>query len=213
MISKYKSQIINIDKNIEKGVSLAKELFLSGGIFIYPTDTIYGFGANPFNEDAKMKIGKVKGRSEWKRYIFLIHSVDLLQNYVEIDSEKHIDFLMSIWPNPISVVLKLNHQTSEILKSETGAFRVPNNRFCLKLLSELKMPLISTSVNRTGNPPILEPSVIIEEFGNEVDAIFYSETKSYFEASTVIDLSKGNLELIREGKFKLDYLKRKLESV
>lgn len=78
---------------------------------------------------------------------------------------------------------------------------------------ELKMPLISTSVNRTGNPPITEPSLIIEEFGNEVDAIFYSETKSYFEASTVIDLSKENMELIREGKFKLDYLQRKLESV
>ncbi len=208
-----KSKLINIDKNLNKAVNLAKEIFLSGGIFIYPTDTIYGFGANPFNEDALLKIGKVKGRNEWRRYIFLIQNVELLQHYVDLKSESHIDFLLSIWPNPISVVLNLNTKTREILKAETGAFRVPNNRFCLKLLTELKMPLISTSVNRTGNPPITEPSLIIEEFGNEVDAIFYSETKSYFEASTVIDLSKENLELIREGKFKLDYLKRKLESV
>lgn len=208
-----KSKIINIDKNLNKAVNLAKEIFLSGGIFIYPTDTIYGFGANPFNEDALLKIGKVKGRNEWRRYIFLIPNVELLQNYVDLKSENHIDFLLSIWPNPISVVLNLNTKTHEILKAETGAFRVPNNRFCLKLLTELKMPLISTSVNRTGNPPITEPSLIIEEFGNEVDAIFYSETKSYFEASTVIDLSKENMELIREGKFKLDYLQRKLESV
>lgn len=205
------TQVINIDRNIEEAVNFARELFLSGGIFIYPTDTIYGFGANPFNEEAKKKIGLVKGRDEWKRYIFLIESVQLLQNYVDLKSEKHIDFLLSIWPNPISVVLSLNQQYREILNSDTGAFRMPNNRFCLKLLADLKMPLISTSVNRSGNPPLTEPSLIIEEFGNEVDAIFYSETRSYFEASTVIDLSKGSLELIREGKFKLDDLKRKLE--
>ncbi|MBS4036007.1 MAG: threonylcarbamoyl-AMP synthase [Ignavibacterium sp.] len=213
MIHKSKPNIINIDKDFKKAVSYAKELFLSGGIFIYPTDTIYGFGANPFNEDAKMKIAKVKGRDEWKRYIFLIQNVQLLQQYVELNSEKHIDFLISIWPNPISVVLKLNSKTSEILQSETGAFRVPNNRFCLKLLSEIQMPLISTSVNRSGNPPLLEQSLIIEEFGNEVDAIFYSDTKSYFEASTIIDLSRDKLELIREGKFKMDVLQNKLESV
>jgi L-threonylcarbamoyladenylate synthase len=212
MIGK-KSRIVNIDHNLDEAVDSAKKLFLSGGIFIYPTDTIYGFGANPFNEDAKKKIGLVKGRDEWKRYIFLIESVEILQKYAELNSENYFDFLLALWPNPISVILKLNAVTREILKSDTGAFRVPNNRFCLKLLSELKMPLISTSVNRTGNPPITEPSLIIEEFGNEVDTIFYSEKKSYFESSTIIDLSKGKLELIREGKFKLEDIKRKLESV
>lgn len=212
MIGK-KSRIVNIDDNLDEAVDSAKKLFLGGGIFIYPTDTIYGFGANPFNEDAKKKIGLVKGRDEWKRYIFLIESVEILQKYVEISSENYFDLLLSLWPNPISVILKLNAGTREVLKSDTGAFRVPNNRFCLKLLSELKMPLISTSVNRTGNPPITEPSLIIEEFGNEVDTIFYSEKKSYFESSTIIDLSKGKLELIREGKFKLEDIKRKLESV
>lgn len=204
--------IINIDDNIDEAVATAKQIFLSGGIFIYPTDTIYGFGANPFNEDAKMKIGRVKGRDVWKRYIFLIESVELMQKYVDLDSENHIDFLLSIWPNPISVVLKLNAATSTILNSETGAFRVPNNRFCLKLLSELKMPLISTSVNRTGKIPVNESSVIIEEFGSEVDAVFYTSTKSFFEASTVIDLSRGSLQMIREGKFKLSDLKNRLES-
>jgi tRNA A37 threonylcarbamoyladenosine synthetase subunit TsaC/SUA5/YrdC len=60
---------------------------------------------------------------------------------------------------------------------------------------------------------LTEPSLIIEEFGNEVDTIFYSHSKSYFESSTIIDLSKGKLEMIREGKFKLEDIKRKLESV
>ncbi len=127
-----------------------------------------------------------------------------------LNSEKYLDFLLSIWPNPVSVILKLNKKYQEILQSETGAFRIPNHRFCSKLVSELKMPLVSTSVNRTGNEPMNDPSLIIQEFANEVDGIFYSEKKSFFEASTLIDLSKDEPVLIREGKIKFVELIKKL---
>lgn len=193
---------VNVDENFEKAVKAANELFFNGGVFIYPTDTIYGFGGNPFNDEVLRKITRIKGRPDWKRYIHLIGSVEILMKYVEIKSEKFYDFLISIWPNPVSVVLKLNQQTRDILGSETGAFRIPNNRFCLKLLNEIKMPLISTSVNRSGKEPMNDPDMIIQEFGKEVDAVFYSTKKSFFEASTVIDLSDEKPKLIREGKIK-----------
>ncbi|MBE0551381.1 MAG: Sua5/YciO/YrdC/YwlC family protein, partial [Ignavibacterium sp.] len=86
----------------------------------------------------------------------------------------------------------------------------PNHRFCQKLITELKMPLISTSVNRTGNEPLIHPSQIIQEFANEVDAIFYSDKKSFFEASTLIDLGKDEPVLVREGKMKFVELMKKL---
>lgn len=193
---------INVDENFDQAVKSANELFFNGGVFIYPTDTIYGFGGNPFNDEVLRKITRIKGRPDWKRYIHLIGSVEILMKYVEIKSEKFYDFLISIWPNPVSVVLKLNQQTRDILGSETGAFRIPNNRFCLKLLNEIKMPLISTSVNRSGKEPMNDPDMIIQEFGKEVDAVFYSTKKSFFEASTVIDLSGEEPKLIREGKIK-----------
>lgn len=193
---------INVDENFDQAVKAANELFFNGGVFIYPTDTIYGFGGNPFNDEVLRKITRIKGRPDWKRYIHLIGSVELLMKYVEIKSEKFYDFLISIWPNPVSVVLRLNQQTRDILGSETGAFRIPNNRFCLKLLNEIKMPLISTSVNRSGKEPMNDPTMIIQEFGKEVDAVFYSTKKSFFEASTVIDLSGEEPKLIREGKIK-----------
>jgi tRNA A37 threonylcarbamoyladenosine synthetase subunit TsaC/SUA5/YrdC len=72
------------------------------------------------------------------------------------------------------------------------------------------MPIVSTSVNRTGSEPMNDPSLIIQEFANEVDAIFYSENKSFFEASTLIDLSKDNPVLVREGKIKFVELMKKL---
>ncbi|MBI5663434.1 MAG: threonylcarbamoyl-AMP synthase [Ignavibacterium album] len=193
---------LNIDDNFDHAVRSATELFFNGGVFIYPTDTIHGFGGNPFNDEVLRKITRIKGRPDWKRYIHLIGSVEILKKYVDINSERIYDFLLNIWPNPVSVVLKLNEQTRDILGSETGAFRIPNNRFCLKLLNEINMPLISTSVNRSGKEPLNDPDMIVQEFGKEVDAIFYSSQKSFFEASTVIDLSDDEPKLIREGKIK-----------
>jgi len=207
---KKNSLLINIDERFEESINIARELFLNGSIFIYPTDTIYGFGGNPFNETAIKKISEVKGKINWRRYIFLISDIELLKNYADIDSEKYLDFLISIWPNPVSVILKLNKKYQELLQAEKGAFRIPNHRFCYKLISELNMPLVSTSVNRTGNEPMNDSSMIIQEFSNEVDAIFYSNKKSYFEASTLIDLSKDKPALIREGRIKFVELMKKL---
>jgi L-threonylcarbamoyladenylate synthase len=210
MTNKKKAKLINIDENFEESISLASELFMRGSIFIYPTDTIYGFGGNPFNENAIKKISEVKGKDNWRRYIFLISEIEMLKSYADINSEKYLDFLLSIWPNPVSVILKLNNKYQQILKSETGAFRIPNHRFCVKLISEINMPLVSTSVNRTGKDPLNDPSIIIQEFGNEVDAIFYSDKKSFFEASTLIDLVKDEPVLIREGRIKFVELMKKL---
>ena len=187
----------------------AKKLYLEGTIFINPTDTIYGFAANPFNDEIVKKVNEIKQRDIGKRYILLINNIDNLLTYTDIHSEKHLDFLISIWPNPVSVVLKLNKKTSEILKSETAAFRIPNHRFSLKLLSDINMPMISTSVNRKDKEPLIDPIMIRDEFGSEVDTIFYTDKKLFFESSTIIDLSDSKPLLVREGKIKFaDLLKK-----
>ncbi len=211
MINLKSAELINIDKDSEAAVSIAKKLYLEGTIFTYPTDTIYGFGANPFNEEAVHKIDEIKKREIGKQYILLIGSMELLLKYIEIKSENHLDFLLSIWPNPISVVLNLNFKTSELLQTKTAAFRIPNNRFCLKLLEALQMPLISTSVNKSSNPPLNDMSLIENEFGLEIGAIFYTAKKSFPQSSTLIDLSDSVPKLIREGKIKFEDIMAKFK--
>ncbi len=203
------AELYNIDIEVDEAVQKAKKLYLEGTIFIHPTDTIYGFAANPFNDDAVKKIDDIKKRSSGKKYIYLINNVDNLLTYIDIHSEKHLDFLISIWPNPVSVVLKLNKKTSEILNIETAAFRIPNNRFCLKLLNAINMPMISTSVNRSEEKPFVDPNMIRDEFGSEIDTIFYSDKKLLHESSTVVGLSNSKLTLIREGKIKFEDLLKK----
>ncbi len=204
MIETKKCTIINIDEHFDKAVQLAKKLYLEGSVFVYPTDTMYGFGANPFNEEAVEKVNQLKGRESGKKYILLVNNIENLLKYVEIKSEKHLDFLLSIWPNPVSVVLTLRADARKILGIQTAAFRIPNNRFCLKLLGELQMLLISTSVNHSGQAPLLEPSEIKDEFSSYTDAIFYTNKKLYSEASTLIDLNDSKPVLLREGKFKFE---------
>jgi len=195
---------INIDKDLNKPVTLAKKLYLEGSIFIYPTDTIYGIGANPFNEIAVKKIHEIKGRGEDKKNILLIYSIENLLEYVDVPSEKYLDFLLAVWPNPVSVVLSLNKKYRKILNTSNAAFRIPNHRFCLKLLDELQMPLISTSVNKSNKPSINEPSLIFEEFSNIIDVIFYSTKKNFQEVSTLIDLTRTKPKILRQGKIKVD---------
>lgn len=211
MITKSESKIYSIENNFDEAIHQAKKLYFEGKVFIYPTDTIYGFGANPFNLEAVNKIDEIKRRPQGKAYILLVDSIDTLLRYVEINSENHLDFLISIWPNPVSVVLKLNSKTREVWGIETSAFRIPNHRFCLKLLNEIKMPLISTSVNRNNQQPMVEPELIEEEFSSETDAFFFTNKKCFLEVSTLIDLSKNKPELLREGKIKFDNIYSKFK--
>jgi len=209
MINTKFAELINIDNDIEESVQKAKKLYLEGTIFVHPTDTVYGFAANPFNDETVQKINEIKQRDMGKRYILLINNIDNLLTYTDIQSEKHLDFLISIWPNPVSVVLKLNKKTTEILGSETAAFRIPNHRFSIKLLNAINMPMISTSVNKKDQEPLIDHIMIRDEFGSEVDTIFYSDKKLFFESSTIIDLSDSKLLLIREGKIKFADLVKK----
>ena len=211
MIKIKEVDFICVEEEFENSIIKAKKIYLEGGVFVYPTDTIYGLGANPFNEEALEKVNEIKGRRGGKNYILLVDSINTLSKYVELSSEKHLDFLQSIWPNPISVVLNLNKKTSSILHIHTAAFRIPNHRFCQKLTSELHMPIISTSVNRAGTPPIKHLEIIKQEFSSEVSGIFYTNKKYFDKVSTLIDLTGSDLVLLREGKVRFDELTKKYQ--
>jgi len=194
--------IINIDENPESALNLAAELFHSGKIFIYPTDTIYGIGGNPFDENVLKRISDIKGRNEKKQFIWLLSDFENLMNYVDVIYDIHLDFLQKIWPAPVTVILNLNARTKEIIIQDTIAVRIPQNDFCLKLLKEISRPLISTSVNRSGEDPLKHIDQIVSSFSQDVDAIVYYSGTIEKKSSTIIDLTSKQPKLIREGSIK-----------
>ncbi len=193
---------ILIDDNLKRSAEIASELFFAGKIFIMPTDTIYGFSGDPLNLEVKSEIAKIKGREESKKFILLINDIQEVKKIVDLKNKREEEFLENIWPNPVSVILNLNEEYKEKFDSPTVAFRIPKHDFCSMFLDMVKLPVISTSVNRSGNSPLTDQKSIIEEFGNEIDAIFFSEKNVAPVASTLIDLTKNEPVLIREGGVK-----------
>jgi len=194
--------IINIDENPESALNLVIELFHSGKIFIYPTDTIYGIGGNPFDENVVNRITDIKGRNEKKQFIWLLSDFENLMNYVDVIFDTHLDFLQKMWPAPVTVILNLNARTKEIINQDTIAVRIPENDFCLKLLREISRPLISTSVNRSREDPLKHIDQIVNNFSQDVDAIVYCSETIEKKSSTIIDLTSKQPKLIREGSIK-----------
>jgi L-threonylcarbamoyladenylate synthase len=197
-----KNNIININDNPETAILIATELFYSGKVFIYPTDTIYGFGGNPFDSNVLKRISEIKGRDEKKQFIWLISDFENLLNYVEIIFEQYFEFLRKIWPAPVTVILKLNERSSKLLNQDTVGVRIPQNEFCLNLLKEISRPLISTSVNRSGEAPLNHVETIINQYYEAVDAILFHPESSENISSTILDLTSNTPKLIREGSIK-----------
>lgn len=190
--------IYNIENNLLLSITKAVELFSTGGVFIYPTDTIYGIGGNPFDKQVRSRIVGLKNRSDAKKFIFLIANTGLINEYANV-SEKRINILKKIWPAPVTVILNLKMKYADELNQETAAFRIPANKFCIKLLEQTKLPLISTSVNTEGEPPLTNINSIIKKYSNQVDAVFYSNQETGEIASTIIDITGNEPKLIRQG--------------
>lgn len=212
MIEVRKGKLVSIDDDFQGAITQAAQIYNEGGVFVYPTDTIYGIGGDPFNINTVKRINEIKGRDESKRFILLVDDLNRLLNYANIVLDKHFDFLHAIWPNPVSVILNLKLDAVKQLGTATAAFRIPHHRFCRTLISEIKKPLISTSANRSGQDPLVERDFINYELGKELDCIFYSGKKSLTIASTLIDLTNNEPALIREGAVKFKDIQHAFET-
>ena len=95
-------------------------------------------------------------------------------------------------------------------KNDSAAFRIPDNEFCVRLLKKIKLPLVSTSVNRSDSLPLTEYSPIVKKFGNWVEAVFYSEKLRGKEASALVDLRENYPKMLRYGKINIIELWEKL---
>ena len=197
-----KAKLMNVDDDFSNSVKEAVELYHNGQVFIYPTDTIYGFGCNPFNEKAVEKINKIKKRKESKQFIFLIDSLNTLLNYVLKPKKNYEELLRKIWPNPVSVILELNEEKKKSLQSETVAFRIPDHKFCMSLLKEIRSPLVSTSVNINNESPLKNYSTIYEKFSKDISTIFFTNNEENKEPSTLVDFSGEKPVILRKGSIK-----------
>lgn len=178
-----------------------------GGLIIYPTDTVYGLGCDITNSRALEKIARIKGvKPEKANWSFICADLSNLSDYVRQIDTSTFKILKRALPGPYTFILPGNNNLPRVFKKKkTVGIRVPDNSIAQTLVRELGNPIVSTSIY--DEDEMLEyttdPELILEKWENLVDVVIdggYGDNV----ASTVIDLSDGEFEVIREGKGSLD---------
>jgi tRNA threonylcarbamoyl adenosine modification protein (Sua5/YciO/YrdC/YwlC family) len=142
------------------------DLLSDGKIIAYPTDTIYGLGCDALNKKAIKRIYRIKRRKADKPLLVLVGNYKILEKYFFVSGKQRL-FLKAVWPGPITVILeKRNNLPKELNSGQTSlAVRMPKNEFLLKLLKRFKNPIVSTSLNKSGQEPIFTLNNIDKYFG------------------------------------------------
>lgn len=192
-------KVIDTRTDIVSAVRESADFLSRGDLFIYPTDTIYGIGSDIYDETALKRIADIKGREKLQPYIILISSFDMLSEFANLsDDEKRL--LEKYWPGPLTVILNSKIKLSPYIDNKIGkiAVRMPDNEYCLKLISEYGKPITSTSANLHGKEQGSFDE-ILQNFNSYVDLFIYSGEVNSFKPSTIIDLTSTHIKLLRKG--------------
>lgn len=176
---------------------IAKTL-ASGAVVLMPTDTIYGLHALALDAEAVARVAAIKGRDETKPFIVLAASMDQLQQLGISTERTTLNALDSLWPAPLTAILPLDAPISASRGAATLAVRIPALDWLRELVTRTG-PLVSTSANRSGDPPVEDPSLLARELQDRLDGIVDGGARSG-EVSTIVDLTSAEPHFLREGE-------------
>ncbi|MBA4251529.1 MAG: threonylcarbamoyl-AMP synthase [Chlorobiaceae bacterium] len=180
-------------------INKAVEVLKSGGLVIYPTDTIYGIGCDIFNKEALEKLFYIKQDASTKLFSFICADLKDISKYAKV-SDFAYRSMKKFLPGPYTFVLPAAKEIPKKLwsKRHTVGIRVPNNNVTLSLVRELGNPIISTSVTNRLGDILNDPTEIKLIFNSQVDLMLASGILTN-KPSSVIDLSGDEPEVIRVG--------------
>lgn len=194
-----KTEILNFED--EKCINILQE----GELLCFPTDTIYGVGCIYDNYDAFLKMIKIKNRPIEKPFTLMLADKTQIKDYAYIDQkiQKIIDVFL---PGELTLILKAKpNYPWVVFKESTIGIRVSGLKKVRDLISKIGKPLLVTSINKSGKPPLNDVKNIYQEFSSLVKGIV--EYKGYNNsevASTIIQIKNHQINLIREGKIKFE---------
>lgn len=179
---------------------LAAEIVSTGGLIAFRTDTFYGLGVDPFNQNALLRINQVKGR-EGKPILLLIDHVSSAERVMSTRPELFGEATKLLWPGPLTLVVPAVHTLAEEITAgtETVGVRLPNDESVRELVRNCGGALTATSANLAGGRPARSAAEVEGYFPTGIDLIIDSGEVSVTEPSTVLDIVSKPPRLIREG--------------
>lgn len=194
--------ILKINKeNANTSLDCASKIIKAGGIVAFPTETVYGLGANALDEEAIKKIFKAKGRPSDNPLI--IHIAEIKGLYDLTDDIPNVcqKLMDAFWPGPLTMIFEKNHRVPSVVTGglDTVAVRMPSNLVALELIKRSGLPIAAPSANISGRPSPTKAEHVIEDLMGRVDAILVSEDCDIGLESTVIDTLSIPPTLLRPG--------------
>jgi tRNA threonylcarbamoyl adenosine modification protein (Sua5/YciO/YrdC/YwlC family) len=192
---------IHPDNPNPRNVRTVVECLLSGGVIIYPTDTIYGLGCNIFNHKAIEKIAQIKNIDPQKAQLsFICNDLSDLSKYTKSIDTPLYRMLKIYLPGPYTFILPASKEVPKILNSKknTIGLRVPDNNIARTIVQELGHPLLSASLPGEMVEEYTDPELIYENFKSRVDIVVNGGIGGMIP-STIIDCTKDPYELVRLG--------------
>jgi L-threonylcarbamoyladenylate synthase len=181
-----------------EGLATAAAAVANGAVICFPTDTLYGLGCNPLNAQAVRRTMAIKG-PRTKPMPILVKDLLTAEKFAQIPDRAN-RLAQLFWPGPLTMVLQARDVLPLILISEGKVgIRSPKHPLCLDLLGLCSGALVGTSANLTGRPPATTAEQALNQIGDRVELILDGGRVPIGVASTVIDLTKPEFKILREG--------------
>ncbi|WP_314049446.1 L-threonylcarbamoyladenylate synthase [Peptostreptococcus stomatis] len=199
---------IDVNKPDKDLIAVFASMLASGKTVIFPTETVYGLGANALDEEAAAKIYQAKGRPSDNP--LLVHVADKEDVYDLVENiDNRAKLLMDrFWPGPLTIVFKkkdiIPDRTSGGL--DTVAIRMPSDQVARNLIRQAGVPIAAPSANISGRPSPTKPEHIIRDMDGRVDGILVGGSCNYGVESTIVDLSGDVAMVLRPGSITLEML-------
>lgn len=178
-----------------QAVAEAAALLRQGGVVAYPTEAVWGLGCDPFNRRAVQRLLLLKQRDPAKGVILIAASIDQLKPWLTGLSADQLAQLQAAWPGPSTWLVRDNGYTPSLIRGryEKVALRVTDHPWVVALCKAFGGPLISTSANLAGEPPLVSYESVVDVFGKEVDAILKGPLGGLASPSRITDLETGEV--------------------
>lgn len=192
-------------RDIETAVKILK----NGGLIIYPTDTVYGLGCDISNNKALEKVARIKGiKLEKANFSFICYDLSNLSEYIKQIDTPTYKILKRALPGAFTFILNGNNKLPKAFKKKkTVGIRIPDNNIVREIVKELGNPIVSTSIYDEDSviEYTTDPELIYEKWKNIVDLVVDGGYGNN-QASTVVDLTQGEVNIIRDGKGDINLL-------
>lgn len=206
---------VNLEYPETSIIAHAAEIIRSGGVIVYPTETLYGIGVDARNRAAILKVYKLKKRREGKPLLVIVDSRSSLESLVGAVSDIADKLMQKFWPGPLTLLFDASSSVLSDLTQGTGKIgvRIPSSKLCLLLLKECGFPITSTSANVSGHPSLRTISEIEKALDSDVDVYLDAGELPVSEASTVIDVSGRIPGVVREGAISVARIKQVIPNI